>query len=82
MNAILDEALRDQFLPLDCSVDDLLCHPDEAKRFAEKVNRELEQCFEEVEILRRLIGLRKLGEDRGGLRRTKRKYQGRKSIPR
>lgn len=82
MNAILDEALRDQFLPLDCSVDDLLCHPDEAKRFAENVNRELEQCFEEVEILRRLIGLRKLGEDRGGLRRTKRKYQGRKSIPR
>ena len=82
VNAILDKALRDQFLALDCSVDDLLCHPDEAKQFAEKVNRELEECFEEVEILRRLIGLRKLGEDRGGLPRTKRNYQGRKSIPR
>jgi hypothetical protein len=34
------------------------------------------------QILRRLIGLRKRGHDRGGLPRTQRTYRGRGSIPR
>ena len=82
MNVLLDQTLRDLFLALDRSVDDLLCHPDEAKQFAELVNRDLEQPISEDEVLRRLIGLRKLGEDRGGLPRTKRNYRGRGSLPR
>ena len=82
MNVSMDQTLRDQFLALDRSVDDLLCHPDEAKQFAELVNLKMEHPMAANEILRRLIAMRKLGEDRGGLPRTTRNYRGRGSSPR
>lgn len=78
----LDEVVRERFLRMDRSVDDLLCHPADAQRFADEINREIDDALTANQILRRLVALRKRGHDRGGLPRTQRTYRGRGSIPR
>lgn len=64
------------------SVDELLCHPDEAAAFAVKVAHEAALDVTIPEVLRRLIALRKRGQERGGLSRTKREFRGRIVKPR
>lgn len=82
MLSSLDEVIRDRFLVLDRSVDDLLCHPGDAELFAGDVNRIAGDSVPTPQVLARLIALRKLGQDKGGLPRTKRRYHGRGSSPR
>ncbi len=60
------------YLERGLSVDDILTDPDEAAGFARSVNERLpigERLPSSV-ILRRLITLRKRGQDRGGLPRS------------
>ena len=66
MATSLDAAIRDQFVIIDRSVDDLLCHPDDAQQFAGDINKILGDDLPAPEILSRLIALRKLGQDKGG----------------
>lgn len=78
------EAIRDEFLRLEISVDELLVHPDDAKAFALQMLEQLSgTSFSDVpSILRELIRLRKIGEDRGGIPRRKRANKGRPPRPR
>ena len=80
----VSEHIRDEFLPLDLSVDELLVHPDDAKSFALSIVADFsEQVLLDVPtVLRELIRLRKIGEDRGGLPRRKRANKGRPPRPR
>ena len=80
--ASLDDLVRERFLGMSRSVDDLLCHPADAQRFADDVNRAIGDALPVDRILRRLVALRKLGHERGGLPRTQRAYRGRGSNPR
>lgn len=78
----LDDVVRERFLRIDRSVDDLLCHPADAQRFADEINREIDDAMPPDQILRRLVALRKRGHERGGLPRTQRTHRGRGSSPR
>lgn len=65
----LDEAVIDAYCQRTDSVDDILTDPLEAMAFAQAVLGQLdpEANMEARAILRRLVTLRKRGEDRGGL---------------
>jgi hypothetical protein len=81
INSPLDEAIRTVYLRDNASADDILTSPRVAVEFATKVRTELCQGDDlpDEAILRRLLGLRKLGEDRGGLPRSRREYHGRRT---
>ncbi len=78
----IDALIRKEFAVLERTVDDLLCRPDEARAFASQVVANVEGEATEYGVLKRLIGLRKLGEDKGGLPRTQRNFGGRNRKPR
>jgi hypothetical protein len=80
LSTSVSEQIRDRFLTLDTSVDELLVHPDEAKAFALSiVGKRTSNEVTIPSVLRELIRLRKIGEERGGLPRRKRAYNGRAS---
>jgi hypothetical protein len=78
----LDQVIEKLYLSLGRSVDDLLCDPDAAREFADAANAELGESLPASEILRRLMALRKLGEERGGLPRTQRNGGAPRNLPR
>ena len=66
----LDEAIRVIYGEFSGAVDEIVCDPDEAMRFADAVKERVPA--ETKVVLRRLMTLRKRGDDKRGLPRKAR----------
>lgn len=73
IDAKLDGCILSQYQSTPLTVDELLTDPSEALAFAEAVRGRLRPSDVDTPVvLRRLIALRKMGEERGGLPRKRR----------
>ena len=82
MNGILDDTIRDCYMAFGVAADQIVTDPDVAEQFAGFVNSNLTEgrtAFGVATINRRLLTLRKRGEEKGGLPRLERAYFGRVS---
>jgi len=81
----LDAAIHQTYRDVDLSVDDILVDPAQSTSFAQAVLSAIAPTGDEAsipDVLRRLITLRKRGEDKGGLPRYERQNRGRSVKPR
>jgi hypothetical protein len=79
-----DEVLRKHYAQTDDAVDEIVGDPEILAKFLERVNSDLSPSdhFTPKEISKRLFTLRKRGEDKGGLVRKHRQFNGRNNKPR
>lgn len=75
----LDNVIVDQYRRFNTPADQIVSNPDLAQRFFDAVTEAVEgECeFDLVQLNRRLLSLRKRGEEKGGLPRLRRAYAGR-----
>jgi len=79
MKNAIDQAIVEVYASFPHAADAIVSSPDRSAEFADQVNSRLsedEQCAVEA-INKRLLTLRKRGEDKGGLPRRWRGYNGR-----
>lgn len=69
MSRDLDEVIRSTYEGFPGTVDDIVCDPVEATRFATAVEGSVSVSIETKVVLRRLMTLRKRGNKEGGLPR-------------
>lgn len=76
-----DEAIRRCYDAQEATADEIVAEPDLCEAFCAEVNSHLPAAshFQVVELNKRLLHLRKVGEKKGGLRRKRRAYNGRSS---
>lgn len=80
---VLDQAIREQYVRFDTPVEGIVANPKVAAEFAQKVKAACpNQKIDVPTVNHRLFTLRKRGEDKGGLPRLRRAYNGRKPKPR
>lgn len=82
MYAMLDETIRTCYMTFGTPADQILVDPGVAGEFADLVNSNVppgRPGFNVAAINRRLLTLRKRGEEKGGLARLERAYSGRTS---
>ena len=72
-----DEAIVRMYLRWDVTCDDLVSDPDSLAAFATEYIQETGHHVRPRDLARRLLNLRKRGEDKGGLPRLRRRYNGR-----
>jgi hypothetical protein len=82
-NADLDAVIRRKYVEFGVAADSVLSFSEESEKFAKAVNSELpnDAKVDSDAIRWRLITLRKRGEEKGGLPRIERAYNGRKHRP-
>ena len=75
----LDNAIIRTYIEFDTPVDEIVADPELAAKFQKKVVRRLppHEYLEIPLVNKRLLNLRKLGEEKGGLPRIRREYNGR-----
>ena len=80
----LDSVIVEQYVRFDTPADQIVADPEVSAEFTHKVNSKLPavQRVDPATINWRLLTLRKRGEDKGGLPRLERRYNGRKPKPR
>jgi hypothetical protein len=72
-----DELLKKMYVEYSIPCDRLVSNPDTLKVFAEDYARRSGQEVPLSHLSHRLLNLRRLGEDKGGLSRLRRNYNGR-----
>ena len=80
----LDSVIVTEYIPFDTPADQIAADPEVSTEFTNKVNSHLSAAgrVDLVTVNKRLLTLRKRGEDKGGLPRLERRYYGRKPKPR
>lgn len=75
----LDNVIVDQYRQFNTPADQIVSNPDLAQQFFDAVTKAFEgECELDLVLLnRRLLSLRKRGEENGGLPRLRRAYSGR-----
>lgn len=78
----LDDAIMEEYVSFQTPADRLVSNPAVAAAFAAAVNARLkkDQRVDQVTLNKRLLNLRRRGEDNGGLPRLERSYYGRGPI--
>ena len=80
----LDSVIVTEYVPFDTPADKIVADPEVSAEFTNKVNSHLPAAgrVNPATVNWRLLTLRKRGEDKGGLPRLERRYNGRKPKPR
>lgn len=80
----LDSVIVAQYVEFGIPADNIVADPKVSAEFTRKVNSRLPNAdqVDSATVNRRLLNLRKRGEDKGGLPRLERRYNGRKVKPR
>jgi hypothetical protein len=80
----LDQAILQTYVRFDTPADQIVADPDLATSFGQEVNAQLSraQQVDQATLNKRLLNLRRRGEEKGGLPRLRRDYHGRGSRPR
>jgi hypothetical protein len=75
----IDEVIRIEYAGVPYTADEIVCDPKLAQYFLNRVNSRLPPHGQltMAEFNRRLLNLRRRGEDKGGLVRKQRAYRGR-----
>ena len=80
----LDEAIIQTYVRFDTPADQVVADPQLATRFGQQVNAQLPkaQQVDQTTLNKRLLNLRDAGEEKGGLPRLRRDFNGRGPKPR
>jgi hypothetical protein len=76
-----DDVLRRMYVEYNIPCDRLVSDPGNLQPFAEDYAHRTGQQIETAQVSHRLLTLRKLGGEKGGLARLRRTYNGRKNAP-
>jgi len=79
----LDRAIVEAYVGFDRPADQIVTDPQLAAKFSQAVNSQLPrgQQVDQATLNKRLLNLRRRGEDKGGLPRLRRNYYGRGPEP-
>jgi len=72
-----DDVLKEMYVEYNIACDRLVSDPASLQSFAQDYTQRTGQQVEAAHVSHRLLTLRKLGQDKGGLPRLRRKYNGR-----
>lgn len=80
----LDSVIVTEYVQFGTPADKIIADPNVSAEFTSRVNSKLsaDQRVDTATVNRRLLTLRKRGEEKGGLPRLERRYHGRKVKPR
>ncbi len=80
----LDQAIIETYVRFDTPADQVVADPQLATRFGQDVNSQLPktQQVDQATLNKRLLNLRRRGEEKGGLPRLRRDFNGRGPKPR
>lgn len=80
---ILDKVIINAYVSFDTPADRIVADPKLAGEFHAAVSQHLgDDCIELADLNKKLLNMRRRGEDKGGLPRLRREYRGRGSKPR
>jgi len=72
-----DAVLRQMYLEYDTPCDSLVSNPNSLQQFTQDYARRTRDTVDAADLSHRILYLRKRGEDKGGLPKIRRRYNGR-----